>query len=196
METIDPERVARLVAEGALAPLSAPTRFELAVVIRLVRGVWDHLRHYQPGQWTFSQNLVASNRRDIALFEHEDGARVRVFYDQAVLDPGFRDCAMHHYFGVDGRLRPDITCLVERPGVPTRACVVEVKLSPNLSYLMGGFAEAVVYRWEYADKLTGWPKSILVTPEQVSGLPRVDDDVIAIPWERWVPDDVLAGLLA
>jgi hypothetical protein len=35
-----------------------------------------------------------------------------------------------------------------------------------------------VYRWEYADALTGWPKAVLVVPPAAHGRARRSDDVV------------------
>jgi hypothetical protein len=53
----------------------------------------------------------------------------------------------------------------------------------------------MLYRWEYAPHLKGWPKAILVASSSVAGVPRAGDDVIAVGWEDWPPDAVITGLL-
>lgn len=95
-----------------------------------------------------------------------------------------------------GRLPPDVTVVTTSPDGAERAVVIEVKLSSDRTYLLQGLHEAHLYRAEYAPFLTGWPKAILVASGDVPGEPRRDDDVIAVPWHRWVPEDVLSGILA
>jgi hypothetical protein len=43
LDEADPAAIARVLAEGALAPLSAPARFELAVLIRLIEAIEGRL---------------------------------------------------------------------------------------------------------------------------------------------------------
>lgn len=77
-----------------------------------------------------------------------------------------------------------------------RAVVLEVKHSSDPRYLLAGYHEAQLYRAEYAPLLTGWPKAILVASGTVPGAPRGEDDVIAVGWDRWVPEEVVEGMLA
>lgn len=196
LDSRDERTIARVVAEGALAPLDLPTRFEIAVVVRLVHGLWTRLDARAPGRWTFHRTLVASNRREVADLERDDGAHVRVYYNQSHLGPGPSDRGAKHYLGQRGRLRPDMTVVVEPREGDARAVVIETKLSSDPAYLLAGYHEAQLYRAEYAPLLTGWPKAILVASGPVPGVPRVEDDVIAVPWERWVPEEVVEGMLA
>jgi hypothetical protein len=102
-----------------------------------------------------------------------------------------------YYLANEGRMRPDITIVTDLPGRRrVRATVLEVKLSDGVGYLAEGYQQAMVYRWEYADSLTGWPKAILVVPGAVHGAPRPSDDVVAIGWSEWMPADLVRGLLA
>lgn len=191
----DPARIAAVVARGALSPLDEPTRFELAVVIRLVQAISDWLDGNAAGSWTFRRSLVRAGRREVAAFERDDGARVRVFYNQAYLDAGPCDAGARHYFGHTGRMRPDVTVVVESDGYRS-AAVIEVKLTERQSYVLEGFHEAMLYRTEYAEHLLGWPKAILVTSANVPGSVREGDDVVAIGWNDWVPEKVIQSLLA
>jgi hypothetical protein len=190
-----PAAIAAVLANGALTPLDGATRFEIAVVIRLLQAVWEQLEQTTGAPWSFHRCLVRSSRHEVAAFERDDGASVRVYYNQAHLDAGARDLGARHYFERKGRLRPDVTIVTEI-GDENSAAVIEVKLSEEGDYLMKGFQEAIVYRWEYAERLRGWPKSILVVSDEVPGAPRVEDDVIAVGWNGWVPESVVRGLLA
>jgi hypothetical protein len=196
LDSRDEQTIARVVAEGALGPPSPPTRFELAVLVRLLQALWTHLDGREPGRWRFHRTLVASGRREVASLERNDGAQVSVYYNQSHLGPGPSDKGGHHYLGQRGRLRPDITVVARSNSGETRAVVVEVKLSADPSYLLAGYHEAQLYRAEYAPHLTGWPKAILVASGPVPGVPRVEDDVIAVAWDRWVPEGVVAGMAA
>lgn len=195
LDSRDPEEIARVVANGALSPLERPARFEIAVLMRLVQALWAHLERTEGGGWTFRRCLVQRGRREVALFERPDGARVRVHYNQSHLEAGPCELGARHYFGHNGRMRPDITVVTEK-GRDRSAAVIEVKLSENKDYLLGGFHEAMLYRWEYAAHLRGWPKAILVTSAPIRGAARADDDVIAVGWDAWVPAEVVAGLVA
>ena len=55
----------------------------------------------------------------------------------------------------------------------------------------------MLYRLEYDKELTGWPKAILVVSSEdaIRGVPRREDEVIAVSWKNWVPGNVLEGLL-
>jgi hypothetical protein len=195
IDSHDEATIAAVVAKGALAPLDPPTRFEIAVVVRLVHALWSHLEATQLGRWVFHRTLVASNRREVADLERDDGTHVRVFYNQAHLDAGPSDLGAAHYLGQRGRMRPDVTVVTTTPAGVTRAVVIEVKLSSDPSYILSGYHEAQLYCREYAPVLTGWPKAIMVTSGAVPGAPRFVDDVIAVTWERWVPDEVVGGVL-
>jgi hypothetical protein len=185
----DPRRIARVVAEGALAPLADHTRFEIAVLLRLVQA----LAARRPG-FALRRSIVVSGRRAVAELEGE-GARIGVHYDQACLDPGPYDAGLRRYFGQRGRLRPDITVTVETKEGISRAALIEAKLSVDPDYLAQGFRDAIVYRAEYGGALGGWPKVILVTAAPRASAPHRDDDVIAVGWDQWVPDEVVEGLL-
>ena len=193
----DSARIAALVAQGALAPLAEETRFELAVCIRLIQQLEASLERRSPGDWLTLRSLVLPDRSEIAVLRRQrDGAEIRVLYNQVPFACGGpRDEAILHYFGAANGLRPDVTIVVATPGQPHRAAVVEVKLSPDVGYQVSGFAEAIVYRHEYREYLTGWPKSILVTSEPILGPVRAGDDVIAVGWRGWVPQEVVEGLL-
>jgi len=188
--------IARALAEGALAPLGAPTRFELAVLIRLLEALEQRLAAEAPGCWAIHQTAVLRERREVAHLEGPGGRHLRLYYNQACLPPGPHERGARRYFGREARLRPDLVLVAEAPGVPPRAVAVEVKLSSDPGYLVQGYQEALLYRLEYAAQLTGWPKAILVIPGSIGAPPSPEDDVIAVGWERWVPEVVLDGLLA
>ncbi|MBM7112459.1 hypothetical protein [Archangium primigenium] len=192
----DPEQLARLLAEGALVPLKDYTRFELAVAIQLMRALEARLERVQPGRWTLRRTLVVPDRDELAEFRREDGAWVRLFYNQAILASGAAEAGARHYLNQGGRMRPDLTLLVHPPGGPERATVVEIKHSSNPETLLAGYKEAQLYRWEYAERLTGWPKAVLVSSGPIERPPQRSDDVIAVDWAHWVPEEVLEGLLA
>lgn len=189
----NPEKTARLLAEGALEPAGDETRFEVAVVLRLVEALWQRL---EPEGWTVSHGLIAHKRKDVATFRRGD-VSLSVFYDQAPNLPlGPRDLGARHYFGVSSRWRPDFSVRLCRPGHPDRWTVGEVKHSAKVSYLLQGFGEALGYRHEYSDALTGWPKGILVVPTGVIGEPLPEHDVVASAWDSWPPSSVVEGLVA
>lgn len=195
METNAPVALARLVAEGALAPMDASTRFEIAVLIRLGRHIEEALR--ARGEVVELRRALIEPKRT-EVFDFAAGrTQLRVFYNQVRFDDlGPRDRGMRHYFGHHGRFRPDITLELVRDGRRLRAVVIEVKLSDERGYLEQGYHEALLYRAEYDKDLTGWPKAILVVSSAaIQGAPRREDDVIAVSWESWVPQVVLDGLL-
>jgi hypothetical protein len=189
LDARDPQLIARVLAAGALAPLADHTRFELAVLLRLIQALEARPR------WTLRRTLVVPGRRDVAELVDEGGARLRLYYDQACLAPGPYDAGLRHYFGQRGRLRPDITVVSSAPGRAARATVIEAKLSEDPGYLAQGYREAIVYRSEYGAALTGWPKVILVTTAPIVAPPRREDEVIAVGWDQWVPEAVVEGLL-
>ncbi len=186
-----PQRIAQAVAEGALLPRDDAARFELAVLLRLVEALADRL---EPLGFTLHRTLILSGRREIADFTRGD-RRLRVYYNQACLEPGSYDAGVRRYLGQTGRLRPDVTVIAEAPGQAPRAAVIEAKLSADPSYLAEGFREASLYRAEFAAQLRGWPKAILVASSPLPGDPRREDDVIAVGWDRWAPASVIDGLL-
>lgn len=194
IDAMDAAAIARLVAEGALAPLDAATRFEIAVLIRLGRSIEHALKG---SVYKVSRALVEKERGHV--FEFSSGVNcLRVHYNQVRFEElGPRDRGMRHYFGERGRFRPDITIELLQNEKRTRVVVVEVKLSDDKAYLKQGYEEALLYRAEYNDYLTGWPKAILVVSSDgaIQGTPRSEDEVIAVSWGKWVPDIVLNGLL-
>jgi hypothetical protein len=191
-----PDAIARAVAAGALLPLDGAVRFELAVVIRLIQAISERvLQPPLPLRWTLHRAVILPDRSDIAHFERNDGAHIKIFYNQSVLGPGPFDACVRHYLGRDARLRPDITIVIESPRCRPRAALVEAKLSSDPDYIAQGYRQALVYHHAYAARLAGWPKAILVASSPIPGAPRREDDVIAVSWDRWVPDAVLDGLL-
>lgn len=194
MDADDPAVIARLVAEGALAPLGDSTRFEIAVLIRLGRSIEQAL---EGRGFAMSRALIEKGRQHVFEFS-SGGIRIRIHYNHVVFEePGPRDRGMRHYFGLQGRVRPDLTVEILQGEKRRRAVVVEVKLSEDREYLKGGYHEALLYRFEYDQNLTGWPKAILVVSSEVAitGAPRREDEVIAVSWKDWVPGIVLEGLL-
>ncbi len=194
----DPATIARVLADGALLPLDEPTRFEVAVVLRIA----DELQKVLTvaGGWTTQRTVLISGRRELFAFQHTDGTKVRLFYNQAVLPAGEADRGIAHYLARNGRMRPDATITVDRPGVPRNAMVVEVKMSEDQGYLADGFLEAIVYRWEYTEQLRSRPKAMLVASSTVPGSLRGTDDVAATcwgaPWGDWLaqfPDGALTS---
>lgn len=196
LDTQDPERLSRLLSEGALVPLEDHTRFELAVAIRLIQALEARIEQRQPGQWALRRTLVLPRRAELATFEREDGARLQVFYDQSVLEPGPVEEGSTHYLDHHGRMRPDLTVRFCLPGGLERAAVVEIKHSSQPGTLLSGFHEAQIYRAEYARWLTGWPQAMVVASGRIAGALRSGDPVIVIDWARWVPAEVVDGLLA
>ena len=186
-----PQRVARAVAEGALLPRDDAARFELAVLLRLLEALAARL---EPRGFTLHRTLILAGRREVADFARDD-QHLRVYYNQAILDPGSYDAGLRRYLGQTGRLRPDITVVAEAPGEAPRAAVIEAKLSFDPSYLAEGFREAWRYRTEFAPQLRGWPKAILVASAKLPGEPRREDEVIAVGWDRWAPALVIEGLV-
>jgi hypothetical protein len=195
LDETDPDRVARTVAEGALAPGDDHTRFELAVLLRLIQALEARLAG-RGDRWDLRRSLVIPGRREIAELAGERGGSVRVYYDQACLAPGPYDAGLRRYLGQRGRLRPDVTVVVRAPDGAERAVVIEAKLSADPGYLAQGFREATLYGVEYGAALSGWPKAILVAPGPVAGAPRAGDEVIAVGWDDWVPEVVADGMLA
>jgi hypothetical protein len=196
LDTDDAGRLAGLLSEGALVPLEDHTRFELAVAIRLLQALEARLSALQPGQWTLQRTLVLPGRKELAVFTRVDGARVRLFYNQSTLEPGPVEEGSRHYLDHRGRLRPDLTLRVEVPGAPERAAIMEIKHSERQETLLAGYHEAWLYRFEYARWLTGWPKAILISSGALGDVPRRGEEVIAVDWAHWVPEDVTHGLLA
>ncbi|HVJ91901.1 MAG TPA: hypothetical protein VM580_19005, partial [Labilithrix sp.] len=158
MDATDPAHIARVVAQGALAPLEDSTRFEIAVLIRLGRRIEQGL---VGKKYTVQHALIDKDRDHV--FEFRSGERsLRVYYNQGCFDPGPRDRGMCHYFNETGRLRPDITIELLENGKRTRAVIVEMKLSDKKGYLKEGYEQALLYWSEYAPYLSGRPKVILV----------------------------------
>ena len=135
-----------------------------------------------------------SGRKEILAFVRDDGVAVRVFYNQAVLPPGAAYLGGEHYLGNTGRVRPDVTVTISRGDEPLGATVMECKLSEDPRYILGGYHEAVLYRWEYAAHLLPWPKAILVASGRVPGTVRTTDEVIATTWSRWPPDAAVSAI--
>jgi hypothetical protein len=86
--------------------------------------------------------------------------------------------------------------IVTEVGGKRCAAVIEVKHTDKADYMVEGFHEAMLYRWEYAEHLRGWPKAILVASAAVGPDVRTGDDVIAVGWNAWVPEAVVSGLLS
>lgn len=191
LDVDDPARIAAVVAAGALAPLAEDRKFELAVVMRLVQALEERLTS---GAWSLHLRLLAPGHAEVAELRRDDGARIRVFHNQAVLPPGPAELGAGHYLAQSGRMRPDVTVTVELPGRALRAHVVEVKLSEDPGYVLGGFHEAILYANEYRPALTGWPQAILVASSAVAGEVRTTDPVVAVDWARWPPAPVVEGL--
>jgi hypothetical protein len=177
--------------------VSEDTRFELAVLLRVARALEAALERRAPGAWESQRSCVLPGREDVVRFVRPvDRAEVRIYYNQAVMGVGGpRAQALRHYFGHLGRPRPDVIIELRRKDRVERLVVIEIKRTESTSYAIQGFDEAWVYRWEYERWLTAWPRAILVTTCPVVGLPRVEDDVIAVSWGQWVPDVVLDGIL-
>jgi hypothetical protein len=190
----DPRRIARVVSEGALLPLADSTRFELAVAIRFAEALHVALDAREPSRWRAERALVLPGRKDILAFVRDDGVTVRVFYNQAVLPAGAADLGGAHYLGNTGRLRPDVTVTISRGEERLGATVMECKLTENAGYILSGYHEAMLYRWEYAEHLLPWPKAILVASGSVQGSARASDDVIATTWKAWPSPAVITAI--
>jgi hypothetical protein len=197
MDEVDQRRLAEVLAQGALRPLSPHDQFEIAVLIRLVEAIEDAC---VPNGWSFERSIVMQGRKSVARF-HRDGASIEVFYNQATVlppagaAPGPRDAGLGHYFANKGQFRPDITVLVQRPGQRPRGVVLEVKNSSDKGYLRGGYQEALMYRYEYADHLIQWPKAVLVCSSAVPGAVSRRHDVVAVDWQRWVPKAIVEAIV-
>jgi hypothetical protein len=191
------ERLAAVLSEGALRPGNEPKRFEIAVLLTLIAGIEQRLSAL--GDYETSRHLIAGDRHQVATFTRPNGTSVEIYYDQAVLPPGgalgARDGGVSHYLACAGRMRPDITVRVQHEDGRVTHTVIEIKLSDDVSYAASGYAEAIVYRHEYASYLTGWPKAVLVTSQPTPGRPRREDDVVAVAWNELAGSSVLDGML-
>lgn len=187
-----PEYLARLLAKGALMPLSRPARFELAVLLQLLETFHGRL---EPLGFTLERTLVAPGRKEFAALRRDKDV-VQLFHDHTPpTAAGPHDRGAAHYLGRGGRMRPDVSVIIRRNGVMVGGVVVEVKLTQNLAYAQQGFAEALIYAREYPAFLKGWPKAILVTTAPVPGKVKPEDEVVAIGWPDWVPEEVVDGIL-
>ncbi|MES2644228.1 MAG: hypothetical protein V4850_32380 [Myxococcota bacterium] len=195
LDARDPARVAALLAEGALVPLKDWTRFEVAVLLRLVQAMHARLDRTQPGRWRLERAAFQKGRADVAALLRDDGVAVRFFHNQSLFEPGQRERGLRHYFSSGASMRPDITLRYERPGSAPLHTVVEVKLSDKPEYVASGYEEALLYAYEYADRLRAWPRAILVASGVVTGSASRAHPVVAIDWARWVPEVVLDGLV-
>ena len=192
-----PERTAALLARGALWPLDAETRFELAVLLRLLDRLARHLRVADADSpWMLEHSLILSGRDEVARFFTADGRSLRVWYNTApaALQPGRRHSLVQHYLTA-GRQRPDLTLCRSRPGAPDRWAVVEVKHTTDPGYVRVGLGEALLYDHEYGDQLAGWPRALVVAPIDVVAPPSRADGVVLEGWSRWPSPEVLEGLV-
>lgn len=193
----DPEATAALLSRGALWPLNTETRFELAVLVRLVDrlaqalGVADHSRG-----WSVEHGLIRPGRDEVVSFQGPQGRCIRVWYNSApaALLPGRRHALVQHYLGAS-RQRPDIVLCRERPGQPPRWAVVEVKCSTQTGYQRSGLDEALLYVMEYGEQLAGWPQAVVVVPDSSPAPVLKSDPVVLQGWSEWPHDAVLRGLV-
>lgn len=196
VDSTDPQRIARVLSQGSLWPVSEDVRFEIAVVVRLVEALNERLvARCGPGTFDLVRSVVIAGRNDVAAFQC--GPRqMRIFYNQAVLPSGSCERGTARYVGIEGRMRPDVTITVDAGSTELTAFVLEVKRTPKPSYVAEGYAEAVLYRWEYASRLRSWPKAVVVTscPLPPTPLER-GDDVLAVDWAHWVSDSLADAIL-
>lgn len=175
------EQVARLIAKGALLPTDDATRFELAVLVRVIEAL-SAVYRASDSAWDLQISTIDPKRRDVARLVHPTGNEIRVHYDQAVLAPGLRDITARHYFINAGRLRPDVTVQWIAGEQVVDACVFEVKLTEDASYVARGLGEAMLYAHEYRSDFSSTPHSVLVSSASVEGKPRQHDRVVALDW--------------
>jgi hypothetical protein len=193
LDADDPAQIARTVAEGALLPLDAASRFEIAVAMKLIASMSEALTREEPREWAHERALIVPERSDLATLRR-GALAIRFFYNKAILAPGPIDLGIQHYFANHSRMRPDLTVTLERDGTLINALVVECKNTQEPSYLATGFRDAMLYRHEYAPFLRGSVKSVLVTAGPVPGMPRQDHDVLAVTWDAWPPVEAIASL--
>ena len=172
----DPAAIAAMVAEGALSPLDGPTRFESAVVIRLVQALWERNQQFGGGcscavwcgkagaRWRRSSAMTGRGSGCIATSRTR--TRGRATWGETLLRPHRADAARRDGGG--------------REGGEKSAAVIEVKLTQNAGYVLQGFHEAMLYRWEYAEHLKAWPKAILWPRRACRGRPGR-----RTAWWRW-----------
>ncbi len=191
IETYDADSLIKTIAEGALSPLEEETRFEIAVLIRLGRSI-EKLTGCKA-----RRSIIERERSHVFEFCHGQDS-IRIYYNKARFGKtGPRDRGINHYFGEKGSLRPDITIECFRDGNFIRSMIVEAKHSDKKEYLKAGYEQSLIYSFEYAYALVGWPKVALVvsSKDAIAGLPRREDDVVATSWDNWVPEVILDGLL-
>lgn len=194
-EGMTPEATARLLAEGALWPVEPQTRFELAVLLRLLVGLEAHLERREPGRWRSERRLILQGADEVAVLRRDDGASLTLWHNRGVLPDGPRLEGLRRYFGKASSQRPDLVLRIQPPGGRARCVVFEVKLAGSVDYARSGYVEAIAYRHEYAASVEGgWPMAVLVTNQPVLAPPRRDDEVIAVSWGDWAPEAVLEGL--
>lgn len=194
LDADDPARIARTVSEGSLLPLSKDTQFEIAVAIKLIAGGIEALEIAQPGKWQHERGLVIADRKDIATLRRGDLA-IRFFYNQAELDAGATDRGVQHYLAPKSRMRPDVTVTICRGDHVLSALVVECKHTQSKDYLISGFKEAMLYRYEYASVLRGAVKSVLVGSHAIPSAVHANQEVVAVAWDEWPPKEVVSSVI-
>jgi hypothetical protein len=75
------------------------------------------------------------------------------------------------------------------------ALVVECKHTQSKDYLISGFKEAMLYRYEYASVLRGAVKSVLVGSSAISSAVHANQEVVAVPWDEWPPTEAIASII-
>ncbi|MDQ3369008.1 MAG: hypothetical protein M3680_26590, partial [Myxococcota bacterium] len=148
----------------------------------------------QPGKWQHERGLVIAGRKDIATLRHGDLA-IRFFYNQAELEAGATDRGVQHYFAPKSRMRPDVTVTIWRGEHVLSALVVECKHTPRKDYLITGFKEAMLYRYEYASVLRGAIKSVLVGSSTIPSAVHANQEVIAVTWADWPPEEAVSSVI-
>lgn len=191
IDTDDAALLIKTIAEGALSPLEEETRFEIAVLIRLGRSI------EKATGCKARRSIIERERSHVFEFCHGLDS-IRIHYNRACFDKvGPRDRGISHYFGDRGSLRPDITVECFHNEKLAKAMIIEVKHSGKKEYLKDGYEQSLLYSFEYAYALVGWPKVVLVVSsnDAIVGSPRPEDDVVATSWADWVPEAILDGLL-
>ena len=190
------ETRAHHLARGAVLPIDPETRFYIAVLLRLVQSFEEILGH----GWRMDRSAIIQSRKDIVAFHRGDDARIRIYHEKVVLpfgeELGERDEGVKHFLARPGRLRPDITVVLERPNGERSGFVIEVKYTADMAHVATGFGEALLYRCEYRSDLLAMPKSAVVAPAGIPGLPRDGDEVIAVEWNKWPPRKTLKRLVS
>lgn len=170
-------------------------KFERACAVALCQAIVDACNQSEPHAYGLENRTPASNAPATLAITYRGKECATCRIDQSPLHAGEADRGLKAFWGSHGRMRPDVTLLLNPPGAPTTsAFVCECRARPSRQDALDGYYRAALYRKEYDGVLRCLPRAALITAGEVPGTDEARQlETVACTWKAWPMPHLVAA---